>query len=259
MIGVRDKVPEPIVPLNTAYCKGTNVIVNVQNPTFNYNWYDYMMNFLHSGSSHSVTDIQTAQKVYVEALDINNCASVFDTVRIYVDSIKARFIASSDSIVVGDFIQYTSQNHSVAAVAWNWNFFDGDGSALENPYHYYNTTGRKDVFLEVTSSNGCVDSMLANGIVTVYTKPNSINEISAVNAIKIYPNPASEVIYLDLLKASEAYEVSVMDIAGKVLFTENINGRTKQILDFGGYADGVYMIKIVTADGVKIGKIIKKS
>jgi hypothetical protein len=257
MIGVGNEVPKPVVPLYPAYCKGTNVIVNVQNPVNNYNWYDYQMNYLHSGSSHSITDIQTSQKVYVEAININNCISIYDTVRIYADSIKAGFIASADSIVVGDFIQYTSQNYSIAAVSWNWNFYDGDGSILENPYHYYNTTGNKNVFLEVTSSNGCVDSMLSNGIVYIYNNPNSINEISGVDVFNLYPNPTSDILYIDLLKINENYVVSVMDIEGTILFTENISGETKHQINFSGYADGVYMIKILSNNGIKISRIIK--
>jgi PKD repeat protein len=257
MISVRAEVPKPIVPVNPAYCKGTNVIVNVLNPTYNYNWYNTLGTLLHSGSSHSVTNIQQGQEVFVEAIDVNNCNSVFDIVLIKLDSIKAGFTASTNHIVVGDYIQFKAQNYSVAAVSWNWNFYDGDGSTLENPYHYYNTPGSKDVLLEVTSSNGCVDSILENVVVTVGA--SSINEIGNVGAVKIYPNPTSDILYIDLLLESKTYEVSIMDITGKILFTEDVTGTTKHQLDFTGYADGVYMIKILNDQGVKIGRVIKKS
>ncbi len=41
------------------------------------------------------------------------------------------------------------------AVAWNWDFGDGNTSTQENPLHTYTTTGSFDVTLTVTDSLGC--------------------------------------------------------------------------------------------------------
>ena len=44
--------------------------------------------------------------------------------------------------------------------SWKWTFGDGASSTLQNPFHNYTEVGEFDVFLKVTSKNGCSDSIL---------------------------------------------------------------------------------------------------
>lgn len=49
---------------------------------------------------------------------------------------------------------------SVAPIfTWAWNFGDGDTSSVQNPIHYYPSSGTYTVTLIVTNSNGCLDTI----------------------------------------------------------------------------------------------------
>ncbi|MCF8424165.1 MAG: PKD domain-containing protein [Bacteroidia bacterium] len=43
--------------------------------------------------------------------------------------------------------------------SWNWNFGDNNTSIIQNPTHTYSTTGTYTVILEVSTSNGCKDTV----------------------------------------------------------------------------------------------------
>ena len=43
---------------------------------------------------------------------------------------------------------------------WDWRFGNGGSSELQNPFVNYTSVGKFDVFLKVTSPNGCADSIL---------------------------------------------------------------------------------------------------
>lgn len=54
-------------------------------------------------------------------------------------------------------------------IQWNWNFDDGNTSALVEPYHVYNTHNLYDVVLTVTTNHGCQDD--ETHVVEIYPLP----------------------------------------------------------------------------------------
>ena len=55
--------------------------------------------------------------------------------------------------------------------SWLWNFGDGTTSVLQNPSHTYNVTGNYTVKLFITTSGGCMDSIIFLNGVKTGTKP----------------------------------------------------------------------------------------
>ncbi|MFB6258523.1 MAG: PKD domain-containing protein [Flavobacteriales bacterium] len=53
------------------------------------------------------------------------------------------------------------------AVAWSWEFGDGDSSSLQSPTHTYDSAGIYDVSLSVTDSNGCQNSVTDTGRIRI--------------------------------------------------------------------------------------------
>jgi len=49
--------------------------------------------------------------------------------------------------------------------SWDWRFGNGGSSILENPFVNYTSPGSFDVFLRVTTQNGCADSILKPGFI----------------------------------------------------------------------------------------------
>jgi PKD repeat protein len=72
-----------------------------------------------------------------------------------------------------DGISFTDNSNvsSGSITAYDWNFGDGQSSALTNPSHMYAASGNYNVTLIVTTNNSCKDTISKS--VTVYPKPNA--------------------------------------------------------------------------------------
>jgi len=73
--------------------------------------------------------------------------------------------------------------------------------------------------------------------------------------IVAFPNPVSE--YLNFQSDKNIECVQIMDISGKMVFSQLCNGQKIQI-DFSGFNSGVYFVKIQQTEGFKNIQIIKK-
>lgn len=71
----------------------------------------------------------------------------------------------------------------------------------------------------------------------------------------IYPNPVSHLVHIDFGRY-EDYSVTVFDLGGKELHGSLEKAET-QAIDFSGYRQGVYLLRIESTNGTTIKKIIK--
>lgn len=82
-----------------------------------------------------------------------------------------------------------------------------------------------------------------------------VNDIDTRVTLNIYPNPTSELVFVESKNTITALEL--YDTQGKQLKTQKANGKKEQ-LNLSSYPQGVYMLKITTNNGDKTVKIIKK-
>jgi hypothetical protein len=81
----------------------------------------------------------------------------------------------------------------------------------------------------------------------------NLNERDIRSPISIFPNPATNTLYLDGLANTTTAEV--YDVSGKILFTKQLI--TNQ-LDISTLAKGLYFIKHTTAEGSVVRKFVKE-
>ena len=75
--------------------------------------------------------------------------------------------------------------------------------------------------------------------------------------VSIYPNPAISVLNLSSTGISD-FEVSILDITGKVIKTERMLDQTFTF-DVSDLASGMYMLRMVSHDGAsKVVKFVKR-
>ena len=101
----------------------------------------------------------------------NGCpydTTYLDLVSAYAVSL-ASFTADPVEGCTGMTVAFT--NNSVNNAECSWTFGDPPASDLCDPTHTYNTAGVYDVFLSVTSANGCQDDTLMQDLITVYDEP----------------------------------------------------------------------------------------
>lgn len=90
-----------------------------------------------------------------------------------------------------------------------------------------------------------------------FDKPFSIsNNISIENKIKIYPNPTTGNFTANVEKFATGDLIQVLDYSGKVILEKNIN--TNRIeMNIAEMANGLYFVKVISADGISMEKLIK--
>jgi PKD repeat protein len=156
---------------------------------------------------------------------------------------------------------YWAYNYSTGAspmsYSWNW----GDGSPIDTlpyPSHTYTNPGWYTICLSITAGNGCTsvycDSVLAQRMqASAFSVPITINVLSPTgiheqqdtDLFRVFPNPASEVLYLDGT-GIENGQYQVLNILGSTVLGGNISGNRIALHDIPA---GTYFIRVSSAKG----------
>ncbi|MBN1182545.1 MAG: PKD domain-containing protein [Bacteroidales bacterium] len=171
------------------YCRDEQI--RFENNSENADTYNWVFGDIGSSTQAEPTYVFTESGNYPVSLTVGYlgiCSHTF-TDTITIDNIEANFSSSVNfGCSVPLNVSYT--DHSIGAVAWNYQFGNGTTSTLKNPSTTYNITEalaenqQEQYFnaLTVTSSNGCRDSLIIE---------NNI-EIALPNALFIGKNEANE-------------------------------------------------------------------
>lgn len=185
---------------------------------------------------------------------INNC-TYYSTIP--QDS-ALKFFAISDSVILEnksnwrinsynlhtDFLTTPSgltvnfNNASSNATNYLWKFGDGAISMLPNPQHVYSNTGTYTVTLYSSDLN-CADSISK---VIMLNATDLASTIATHLEFKVYPNPATDVIYISSINA-EINRIKLYDISGRVLVSQDGNKKTSEI-NMKDLSSGVYYLEV---------------
>jgi len=104
---------------------------------------------------------------------------------------------------------------------------------------------------------GC--QTVVGGIVVVYKIPDFVNNIIALNAFKLYPNPTEGRVWVDLTLAEmTSVQLDVLSVTGQVVHSyaprETLEQRYE--LDMSEFPSGVYLARFVIGSEVMTTKII---
>jgi len=134
---------------------------------------------------------------------------------------------------------------------------DGFGNLIDNVV-YYDTIPWPDAdgngyYLQLTDPD-LDNNIAANWIASNETIVLSDNNIPSGIALQLYPNPVSDILRIQA--GVQIKTISLSDIQGRLLVTVNVN-RENYELDMSRFNSGTYIIRIVTADNIYAGKIVK--
>ena len=87
----------------------------------------------------------------------------------------------------------------------------------------------------------------------VIPAPSSINNIKQ-SQFNLYPNPTDGVFVIELEENSK-YDVTVIDILGKTVFSTNTNGMNTSI-DLSSFDKGIYTVELKDENAIYTEKII---
>ncbi len=153
----------------------------------------------------------------------------------------------------GTDVEFTSTG--TGAISWLWDFGDARStSEEENPVHAYPANGDYDVKLYIENTNASWDTIVKVVSVSGLVNTDFKNQQTT---IKLYPNPANDYIQISGLNSAENYHLSLSDISGKLLRSEDIKNKTDFKINLQDFVPGIYFIKTESSQSVFTDKIIK--
>ncbi len=187
------------------------------------------------GTHTNAPSLTTNDNIYIDAAWENNgeIASGPYHVRIYIDSLMFEF-HDADGIGLTEF-------------SYIDDFYAGKLSEGSHDITLF-----VDCFDEVAESDE-TDNMQ---IITIQvTKATGADLFHQESGIKVWPNPASSNLNIDL--GNPLYtELSVTDLAGRTILKKKLSGEQTIRLATGNFVPGTYLLKVVGKDTSEIQKFI---
>lgn len=115
-----------------------------------------------------------------------------------------------------------------------------------------NLSSNNNIFEWTISSNECI---ITDYVEIFYDTSEGINNLD--NGLKIYPNPNNGIFTLKSNDASK-YSVTIFNILGKIVYSEENISEENHIFDISNYKNGLYFLKIIKNNKKSIMKIVKK-
>ncbi|MBP6873023.1 MAG: T9SS type A sorting domain-containing protein [Bacteroidales bacterium] len=98
-----------------------------------------------------------------------------------------------------------------------------------------------------------------NGGLIVPNSELGYNEPSKIpGSLKIYPNPASDFVVVDLKGIESGCEYAIYDLFGRMVLSGILSFQAQNVVNTNGLSSGLYVLMVKTDDLIYSGKIIKR-
>jgi hypothetical protein len=88
------------------------------------------------------------------------------------------------------------------------------------------------------------------------TGTTGITNVNAPGFLDVYPNPAADIITVDLKELKADASIVIMDAAGRIIRSVELKDK-KTVVDIKGIAPGVYMLRFSDAGSKELVKFNK--
>ncbi len=210
-------------------------------------------NILWSDNSiENTVKVWNSGKYWAQVMDTNNCLKT-DTVDIFFNPIP-EIDLGPDTIIVPTEYFILSTDSKYSKYLWSTNSID--------EYLIVSLTdimlGEYYFWLQVTNEFGCQNS---DTIKLSIIETTRIKKFLNNSNIKIYPNPFTDMIEVDII-SKEYFDLvlQIADIKGNVVYhTKIINGFHKNTLNLENLSTGIYFLSLIkNNDIIRKVKVIKK-
>ncbi len=225
--------PTPIVNLgpDQHVCADKKMILDAGNsPDAVYEW----------STSDRTQTIDVTNKPGTYYVEVDKYCTASDTIVIQLDPLPS--MNGISFVKFGDEYQYSVSNlqHTDRVL---WLFGDGQTSTDLSPKHTYATPGSYNVTLIAYNQCGTDTTMV--------TIPLDVKNVVLDNNIKMYPNPASNNVIIEMDGKVKLNEVSIINVLGAVVQQQvNMAGSDKISIDISSIPVGNYMVRMNTDKGI---------
>ena len=156
---------------------------------------------------------------------------------------------SADTVILGDQISLVNTSDPVDYL---WDFGNGDTSTATNPVVTYADTGTYTICL--IASDGCAADTACSTAVVV--PPVGIGEHTALNAVRVYPNPTRGNVFVDVSGLTSAATIEVFNALGARQQMLRVPANSVQAVQLESLASGMYLVRVADAAGAKTWRIV---
>lgn len=152
-------------------------------------------------------------------------------------------LVAAFSSEVSDMTVTVTNESSDNANTYVWDFGDGTISTEMSPIYTYTEAGDYVITLTVTSEDGQTQTITETVSVSF---PTSLNEITGLTAINVFPVPASNNVTVTFdMESAKSLNVTVVNAIGQTVkqMNEEVTGGSNQVsFDVTDFANGIYFI-----------------
>jgi len=168
-----------------------------------------------------------------------------------VTPITSNTLLTHSLLTVGKPILFEGPSNAFGIPITNylWNLGNGTKSTDQNITTTYVQEGNYIATLEITSAEGCKDTITQN----IELKSVGLDATIDFQSIKIHPNPANGLIHLLVGVNSK---VTITNIASQtIIYSDEITANTEQTINVSTFSNGVYLIQVTNKQFEKTEKI----
>jgi hypothetical protein len=205
-------------------------------------------------------EVRATEKIYYSSINQYGCSSgQKDYIDVRTNNPSANIEVNENRIGFGKAVQFFASN-ARNAESYKWDFGDGFTSYRKNPHHYYYTSGKLDVTLQLTSADGCVTTILAEDIVEVLQEPGreelkkELEEVGRVGTpeveiITYRPNPHHNELTVDLISPHavvyEVIAINTMQVPTSLGLVSLSEGKNTFTINCEILPAGIYVFKLI--------------
>lgn len=163
---------------------------------------------------------------------------ISDTIAVTIHHNSPVGLIAPDTVVVGQEVVFRVNTVSPVE-SWYWNFGNGTFTVLpDSASTTYNQPG--DYLLQLILDDGVCNDTITK---TIHVQSSVFRSGDISYQFKIYPNPVTEILNIQIFPLPEKAIVKILDINGKVWTTSNfVNSEN---IDVSNLPLGVYVIETV--------------
>jgi hypothetical protein len=120
---------------------------------------------------------------------------------------------------------------------------DGSTNASISNNTLHTTTAGTATITATIINGAAVDSNYTQDFTIMVSEVAGISEVTEINKIRIYPNPANTMLYIELENSANG-TLTLFDLNGKVVFSQAINGDSVQV-NMSSLTAGNYILRLV--------------
>jgi hypothetical protein len=227
-------VPPPTANISaggpTTFCAGGNVTLYASGGT----------SYLWSTGATTSSIVVTQSGSYTVDVSNGSCGTTSSAINVTVNPLpNVQFSMGNDTSFCVFSNPLTLTGGSPAGGTYS-----GPGVVGNTFYPGAAGTGYVTLTYDYTDGNGCYSS--ANAIVYV-DLCMGIDGTTQQNGILAYPNPATDYTTVRWSEANVS-TLEVFDATGKLVYAENVEGKTTTQLDMNDWADGIYSVRLTGSD-----------